>query len=79
MAKIHDRILEFTVTTDDSAETLAVSAVRYYRNRQELDALTGYMDLAFSGGAAAVTPVEIAFGELCPPPTHVRFVFTAVP
>lgn len=76
MAKIHDRILELTVATANGAATLACTAVRYYRNRTELNALTGYMDLAFSGGAAAVTPVEITFGELCPPPTHIRFVFT---
>jgi hypothetical protein len=77
MAKVHDRILEFTVATDDSAETLAVTAVKYYRDRAQLDASNGFA-LAFSGGSAAVTPVEITMGETVPPPTHIRFVFTAV-
>lgn len=72
MAKAHDRIVEFTLALVAAADTLAVSAVKYYRDRGQQLAGTGY-SIAFSGGSAAVDPVEIVLGELLPPPTHVRF------
>lgn len=77
MAKAHDRILEITCSTDDSAETLQVTAVKYYRDRAQLDAANG-RDMSFSPTTAQTSPAEIAFGETLPPPTHMRFVFTAV-
>ena len=74
MAKAHDRIIEFTVVPEPTGNTLAVTAVKYYRDRAQLDASNGF-SLAFSGGSAATTGVEIALGDNMPPPTHVRFVF----
>lgn len=76
MAKIHDRIVEITLLTDDSADTLAVSAVKYYRDRGELDASNG-LSLSFTPTTAQTSPAEITLGELMPPPTHIRFVFVA--
>jgi hypothetical protein len=75
MAKVHDRILQITLVADDSAETIAVSSVKYFRDRAMLDAGTG-LELSFTGGAASTSPKELEFGEACPPPTHLRFVFT---
>lgn len=75
MAKVHDRILEITFVADESGDSVAVSALKYYQNRGQLDAGTGY-SLAYSGGSDAVTPVEITLGETVPPPTHIRLAFT---
>jgi hypothetical protein len=75
MAKAHDRILELTLVADESGDSVAVSDVKYYRDRAQLDAANGF-DVAFSGGADAVTPVEIELGETVPPPTHIRLAFT---
>lgn len=76
MAKVHDRILEVTGIADLSDTTLAVSAVKYYRDRGELAAANGYA-LSYSPSTAQVIPnAEIAFGELVPPPTHLRFAIT---
>jgi hypothetical protein len=72
MAKAHDRIVEFTLALVAAADTLAVTGVNYYRDRGSLAAATPYA-IKFSGGSAAVDPVEVALGELLPPPTHVRF------
>lgn len=75
MAKIHDRILELTFVADDSAETVAVSAVKYYRDRGQLDASNGF-SLAFTQSSPQTTGTELALGELLPPPTHIRLTFT---
>lgn len=77
MAKVHDRILEITLSTDDSAETLQVTAVKFYRDRAKLAASEGY-SVGFDNATAQLTPAEIQFSEVMPPPTHLRFVFTAV-
>jgi hypothetical protein len=76
MAKAHDRIIEFNITLNAAADTLAVDSVKYYRDRGQLDANNGYT-LAISGGSAAVSPKEVSLGETMPPPTHARFKFTA--
>lgn len=75
MAKVHDRILELTFVADDSAETVAVSAVTYYRTRAELDASNGF-SIKFTQDAAQTTGTELALGELIPPPTHIKLTFT---
>ena len=74
MAKIHDRIVEFNIALVAAADTLEVTSVKYYRDRGQLDASNGKL-LPITGGAAATSPREIAFGDTMPPPTHVRFVF----
>lgn len=75
MAKAHDRILELTLVADDSAETIAISAAKFYRTRADLDAASGF-SLTIDTTAAQTSPAEIQFGELVPPPTHLRLVFT---
>lgn len=74
MAKVHDRILELSLTMNAAGDTVAVSAVKYYRDRAELAAANG-LNMLFDTVAAQVSPAEIQFGELVPPPTHLRMVF----
>jgi hypothetical protein len=74
MAKAHDRIVELSITPNAGADTIAITAVKYYRDRAQLAASNGF-SLAFSGGSAATTGVECALGETLPPPTHIRLVF----
>ena len=70
MAKAHDRYLELVFVADDSAETVAVSAVNYYRTPDATAyALKFTQDSQLTGG-------KLAFGELCPPPTHILLTFT---
>jgi hypothetical protein len=69
MAKAHDRILKIEVTADESDDTLDVTAVEYFRDRGKYDA-----DEAFSAVYSDDGPlgtVEITFGEVLPPPTHI--------
>lgn len=75
MAKVHDRILEVTLVADDSAETIAVSAVKFYRDRAMLAASEAY-SVEYTPATAQTSPAELTFGETMPPPTHLRFVFT---
>jgi len=76
MAKAHDRILEFNIALVAAADTLEVTSAKFYRDRGQLAAGTGFT-LTISGGAAGTSPKEVEFGELAPPPTHARFVFAA--
>ena len=71
MSKVHDRLLELVFVADDSADTVAVSAVNYYRQRGD-----AAFALTFSQSASKITGTELAFGELCPPPTHIVLTFT---
>jgi len=73
MAKAHDRILELTVVPEPTGNTVAVTAVKYYRDRAQLDAGNGF--LTSGTVAAGTTGVEVQIGEVLPPPTHIRFVF----
>jgi hypothetical protein len=73
MAKTHDRYLELVFVADDSAESVAVSEVNYYRTPSD----TKYA-LKFTQDAALTTGTKLAFGELCPPPTHILLTFTVV-
>lgn len=78
MSKVHERVLEVTFTTANGAQTLTVSALKYYRDRGQLLAGTGF-SLTFSPSTAqalASGVPEIALGELTPPPTHLRFNVT---
>lgn len=75
MAKAHDRIVKLTFVADDSAETVAVSKVEYYRTRLEDMTTAGY-EIKFTQDASLTTGTELALGELLPPPTHIRLQFT---
>lgn len=75
MAKVHDRVLELVFVADDSAETVAVSAVNYYRDRSTLDANNPFR-MTFSQTSPLTTGTELVLGELLPPPTHIRLTFT---
>ena len=74
MAKVHDRILELSLTMNAAADTVAVTAVKYYRDRGQLDASNGFT-LTHTPTSAQTSPAEIQFGELVPPPTHLRMVY----
>jgi hypothetical protein len=74
MAKVHERILEFNITLNAASDNLAVTSLKYYRDRAELAASNG-LALSIDTTSAQTSPAEIQLGELMPPPTHVRFVF----
>lgn len=76
MAKMHDRILELDFTADDSAETVVVNEVNYFRDRSTLPS-SGFA-LKFTQSSPNTTGTEIALGELLPPPTHILLTFTVV-
>jgi len=73
MAKAHDRVVELVFVADDSAETVIVSAVNYYRVRGD----TAY-PLKFTQSSPNTTGTELALGDLLPPPTHIALTFTVV-
>lgn len=73
MAKAHDRILELNFTADDSAETVVINAVNYYRDRSTLPS-SGF-PLTFTQ-TSQLTGGEIVLGELLAPPTHILLTFT---
>jgi len=76
MAKVHERTVEFAITNNAAADTVTVTAVNYYRTDAELIAATPFA-LKFTSGAAQTSPSDIFLGELMPPPTRVRFTFSA--
>lgn len=76
MAAVHDRILEFNITLNAAADTLAVDSVNFYRDRGRLDASDPF-NAGVVGGAASVSPQEVQLSGVLPPPTHYRFVFAA--
>lgn len=61
------RILELTLTADEGDDTVAVTAVKFYRNRQSYDAGQGFV-VDFEGGAAGDT-CEVQLAEVIPPPS----------
>lgn len=77
MSKVHDRTVELVFVADDSAETVVVSAVNYYRTDAELAAATPFA-MTFSQNQQT-TPSDLTLGELLPPPTKIRLTFTVVP
>jgi hypothetical protein len=74
MAKAHDRVVEIVFVADDSAETVIVSAVNYFRDRGAVA-----YPLKFTQTSPNTTGTELVFGELMPPPTHILLTFTVVP
>jgi len=82
MAKMHHRTLELKVTTNNGAQTVAVTAVNYYRTDAELAANTPFA-IAATGteagaalGTAAASPYDVYVGELIPPPSRIRITAT---
>lgn len=78
MAKAHDRILEIDFTADDSAETVVVNEVNYFRDRSTLPS-SGFpltFTIAQPAAGANLTGQEIVLGELLAPPTHILLTFT---
>jgi len=70
------KILELTIAADDSAETFAITDIKFYFSRQKLVAADGW-DVPFSGGAAAVI-CEAQLGSVVPPPSVIRVKGTVV-
>ena len=77
MAKAHDRILELLTTSDESADTILITGIRYYRTRARLDAAEPHV-LNFTAGAAAAAHESEMGDAAIPPPTHIRIVTTHV-
>jgi hypothetical protein len=75
MAKVHDRILEIVGVADESDDTIAVSAVNYFRDRGKLDAAEAYV-AKFTPTTAQTSPMELTLGETLPPPTVIRLKIT---
>ena len=76
MAKVHERTVEFALTMSAAADTVTVTAVNYYRDDSQLAASNPFA-LKFTSGAAQTSPSDIFLGENMPPPTRVRFTFSA--
>jgi len=74
MSKHQDRILELVITADESDDSVLVTAVNFYRTRDDLANSTGHSGV-FTADAAAGTH-EIELGEVLPPPTHIRLTST---
>jgi hypothetical protein len=74
MSKAHERLVELVFVADDSAETVVVSEVNYYRTPAD----TKY-PIKFTQDASQTTGTRLALGELLPPPTHILLTFTVVP
>lgn len=75
-SKAHDRIVEIDVTAAKAAETVVVTAVKYYRDRAMFDA--GIAKPMVITASAAAANAEVQFGQLLPPPTHIRIKSTFV-
>lgn len=76
MAKVHERTVEFALTLNAAADTLAVTAVNYYRTDAELAAANPFV-IVSNPLTAQTSPADILLGENLPPPTRVRFTFSA--
>lgn len=68
------RILRLAFTCDESDDTVAVTAVDFYRSKEDLAAADSF-SVPFSGGAAATT-CDFALGTVIPAPTIIRLVPT---
>ena len=74
MAKAHARVVELVFVADDSAETVIVSAVNYYR-----DGGAVAYPIKFTQTSPNTTGTQLQLGELLPPPTDILLTFTVVP
>lgn len=71
---IHERILSIAITCDESDDSVLVTGVTFYRNRQSLDDSEGFSP-GFTAEAAAGTH-EFELSQTIPPPTVIRLVST---
>jgi hypothetical protein len=82
MAKVHIRTIELKVTTNNGAQTVAVTAVNYYRTDAELAASNPFPLTATASesgtalGTAVASPYDVYLGELMPPPSRIRITAT---
>lgn len=82
MSKLHIRTLELLVTTNNGAQTVAVTKVNYYRTDAELNAGTPFTLAATASesgtalGTAVASPFDVFLGELVPPPSRIRITAT---
>jgi hypothetical protein len=82
MAKVHIRTVELKVTTNNGAQTVAVTGVNYYRTDAELAASNPFVLAATASesgtalGTAVASPYDVYLGELMPPPSRIRITAT---
>ncbi len=82
MAKVHIRTLELLVTTNNGAQTVAVTKVNYYRDDSQLAAANPFTLAATASesgtalGTAVASPYDVYLGELVPPPSRIRVTAT---
>lgn len=77
MSKAQDRILEIDITDDESADTVVVTGMTFYRTRANLEDSDGYSPAFTAGAAGASTEVEL--GEVIYFPSIIRLNVTNVP
>ena len=75
MSAAHDRILEIELLCDESADTVQITGVNYYRTRGRLDA-SEPLALNFTQVALAANHETEMGSAAIPPPTHIRIVST---
>lgn len=75
MSDVHARYLKIEVTADESDDTLLVTAVEYFRTKQDYVADTNAYTVPCGTHTAAAEPV-ITFGTVLPPPTHIAIEST---
>ena len=75
MSKAHDRILEIELLCDESADTVQITAINYYRTRGRLDESEPLALNFTSEDLAADHEVEMGSAAI-PPPTHIRIEST---
>lgn len=75
MSDVHARFLKIEVTADESDDTLVVSAIEFFRTRQDYEADTNAYTVTYSGGTAAAEPI-VALASVLPPPTHIAIEST---
>ena len=82
MAKVHIRTIELKVTTNNGAQTVAVTGVNYYRTDAELAAANPFplaataTETGTALGTAIASPYDVYLGELMPPPSRIRITAT---
>jgi hypothetical protein len=75
MTTIHARYLKLEVTCDESADTIVIDAMEFFRNGQDYLLDANAYTVPFSGGTAAAEPVAL-LGSVIPPFTHIALEST---
>jgi hypothetical protein len=77
MARVHKRILELQMTLNAAADSITTTAIKFYRDEGHFQAGNGFA-VTYSPATAIVAPGgDIEFGEVFPPPTHLKLTFAA--